>query len=97
MPKIGLRIIKSAVAVFLCFVVYELRGEVGIPFYSAIAAILCMQPYVGSSKKVALNRVIATFLGGLSGMLVLLLGAEHRLLGADAAALFCHLGLASCR
>ncbi|PWM38925.1 MAG: hydrolase [Clostridiales bacterium] len=73
MPKIGLRIIKSAVAVFLCFVVYELRGEVGIPFYSAIAAILCMQPYVGSSKKVALNRVIATFLGGLSGMLVLLL------------------------
>ena len=45
-PKIGLRMIKSAVAVFLCFVIYLLRGQHGMPFYSAIAAVLCMQPYV---------------------------------------------------
>ena len=43
MPKIGMRIIKSAVAVFICFLIYLIRGE-GLPFYSTIAAIMCMQP-----------------------------------------------------
>lgn len=72
MPGIGLRTIKSAVAVFLCFLIYLIRQN-GIPFYSAIAAILCMQPYVQNSKKVAMNRTVATFIGGFAGMLVLLL------------------------
>ena len=72
MPKIGMRIIKTAIAVFLCFLIDLLRNHQGIPFYSAIAAILCMQPFVSNSVKVALNRSIGTFIGGLFGMLVLL-------------------------
>lgn len=71
LPPIGLRIVKSAIAVFLCFAVYLLRGQ-GMPFYSAIAAVLCMQPYVSGSIKVALNRTVGTFIGGIFGMLVLL-------------------------
>ncbi|MBE6831504.1 MAG: hydrolase, partial [Ruminococcaceae bacterium] len=71
MPKIGMRIIKSSVAVFLCFAIYLVRGD-GIPFYSAIAAILCMQPYVSNSRKVAFNRIIGTFIGGTAGMLVMM-------------------------
>ena len=39
LPKLGMRIVKSAVAVFLCFVIYMIRGR-GVPFYSAIAAVL---------------------------------------------------------
>ena len=50
-PKIGMRLIKTAVAVFLCFLVDFFRDG-GTPFYSAIAAILCMQPELGSSLKV---------------------------------------------
>ena len=69
-PKIGLRILKSALAVFLCFLIDWLRGD-GIPFYSAIAAILCMQQDVPNSWKVGLNRVIGTFLGGICGLVVL--------------------------
>jgi Cof subfamily protein (haloacid dehalogenase superfamily) len=72
MPKIGMRIIKSSVAVFLCFAIYLLRGD-GIPFYSAIAAVLCMQPYVSNSRKVAFNRTIGTFIGGIFGMVVMLI------------------------
>lgn len=72
LPKVGMRIIKSAVAVFLCFVIYLLRGQHGTPFYSAIAAVLCMQPYVSGSVKVALNRTIGTLVGGAAGMLILL-------------------------
>ncbi|GAA0771549.1 hypothetical protein GCM10008908_16000 [Clostridium subterminale] len=72
MPRIGMRIIKSAVAVFVCFLIYLIRGT-GMPFYSAIAAILCMQQGVESTKKVGLNRTIGTLIGGAFGVVVLLL------------------------
>ena len=71
LPKVGMRIIKSAVAVFLCFLVYLFRQD-GVPFYSVIAAVLCMQPYVSHSVRVALNRCIGTLIGGVFGTLVLL-------------------------
>lgn len=69
LPKIGMRIVKSALAVFLCLLIDRVRG--GMPFYSAIAAILCMQPDVANSLKTAANRVIGTLIGGLFGMLAL--------------------------
>lgn len=65
MPKIGLRIIKSSVAVALCFLVYFLRGQQGTPFYSAIAAVLCMQPDTSNSLKVGWNRTVGTLIGRL--------------------------------
>ncbi len=72
LPKIGMRILKTTVAVFICLMVSLLRGDNAIPFYSAIATILCMQPYVGNSVKVALNRVYGTIIGAVYGCLVLL-------------------------
>ena len=71
MPKIGMRMVKSAIAVFFCFAIYLIRGD-GIPFYSAIAAVLCMQPDVSNSWKVAFNRIVGTLIGGFFGMLVML-------------------------
>ena len=62
--------VKTAVAVFLCFAIDAFRGG-GIPFYSAIAAVLCLQPSWQSSTQKARERTVATFLGGLAGMLVL--------------------------
>lgn len=64
LPKIGMRIVKSALAVFVCLLIDRLRG--GMPFYAAIAAILCMQPDVANSLKTAANRVIGTLVGGLA-------------------------------
>lgn len=72
MPRIGRRILKSSLAVFLCFVIYLLRGQEGIVFYSCIAAVLCIQQDVTNSKRVAFNRIKGTFLGGFIGMAVLL-------------------------
>ena len=43
LPQIGLRIIKSAIAVFLTFLVYFARGRTGAPLYAAIAALWCMR------------------------------------------------------
>ena len=36
-PKVGMRIVKTVVAVFICFLIDVFRTG-GIPFYSAIAA-----------------------------------------------------------
>ncbi|MDO4541910.1 MAG: HAD hydrolase family protein [Bacillota bacterium] len=72
LPKIGMRIFKTTVAVFICLIISLFRGDNAIPFYSAIATVLCMQPYVGNSVKVALNRVYGTIIGAIYGCLVLL-------------------------
>lgn len=70
---VGLRIIKTVVAVALCFLVYELRGRQGIPFYSAVSAIWCIRPDINNSKNVALQRILGTAIGAVYGLAVLLL------------------------
>ncbi|MCM1264110.1 MAG: HAD hydrolase family protein [Butyrivibrio sp.] len=72
-PKIGMRIIKSAVAVALCFVVAYFRRENGIVFYSLLSALWCMQGYRTNTKKNALQRMTGTVIGALYGLIFLLL------------------------
>ena len=71
MPRVGMRMIKTALAVAICFLLYFLRGEEGVPVFSTIAAIICMQPYVEYSRQVAFNRIIGTLLGAAFALLVL--------------------------
>lgn len=73
LPPIGLRIIKSAIAVFLCYLVYLLRDRQGIVFYSQLAVLWCIQPYIDTSLKKALQRTVGTFIGAFFGLLVILL------------------------
>ncbi len=76
-PPIGGRIIKSAVSVALCMLVYHLRTLLpignGIPFYSALAALWCLQPYHDTTRKNAWQRTIGTMTGAMYGLLFLLL------------------------
>ena len=67
-PPIGQRLIKTAVAVFLCLLIHVVRGYQGMIIQSCIAAIICMQPYSKDSRKMALNRVCGTVIGGLWGL-----------------------------
>lgn len=76
MPKIGMRMIKTAIAVFLCFSV-DLIRENGIVFYSVIAAILCMQPEISDTIKQAKVRMFATILGGFVGMIFLIFESSY--------------------
>lgn len=68
-PRIGMRMIKTAVAVGICFFISYLTGGDGKPIFSAIAAIICMQPYVEHSVEVAFNRTIGTVIGAVFGLL----------------------------
>lgn len=70
-PPIGMRILKSSIAVFLCFLIYYLTGEKGFVFYSQLAALWCIQPYVDKSLKNALQRTVGTFVGALFAMLII--------------------------
>lgn len=72
-PKIGLRIIKSAVAVFLCYLFNYFRGENGIVFYSQLSVLWCIQSYISTTKQNAWQRIVGTFIGAGFGLVVLLL------------------------
>lgn len=69
----GQRILRSVCSVFLCFMIYYLRGCRGLPFYSAIAALQCIQPYQESAVKMGRKRVTGTFVGAFWGLIVILL------------------------
>ena len=69
--KVGGRTIKTVVAVFLCLLTGTIRKS-DTAFYAAIAAVLCVQRTSKDSIHEAFNREMATVIGGMWGMLVLL-------------------------
>ena len=76
-PPIGARIVKSSIAVVLCMAVYFIRTflpvENGIPFYGALAALWCIQPYTDTTKNNAFQRSVGTLTGAGYGLIFLLL------------------------
>ncbi len=69
--KIGRRMIKTTITVFLCFLIFYLRGESGTPFYSTTVAILCMQPNTSRSTAAAGNNLFGTFVGAVFGSFII--------------------------
>lgn len=72
-PSIGMRIMKSSIAVFICYLIYLLRNKNGIVFYSQLAVLWCIQPYFDTSLKKALQRTTGTFIGAFYGLIVLVI------------------------
>ena len=73
--KVGGRTLKTVVAVFLCLLTGIVRKS-DTAFYAAIAAVLCVQRTSEDSfreafNREAFNREVATVIGGICGMLVL--------------------------
>ena len=64
--------VKTVMAVFACFLVDYVR-ESGNPFHSAIAAIISMQRSFEDSLQAGRQRIIATIIGGLFGLTVVML------------------------
>jgi len=71
-PRPGMRIIKTSIATFLCFLIDHIRG-INEPIYAVISAILCMQKDFDNSWIVSKNRLIGTFIGGGFGVITLLM------------------------
>lgn len=75
-PHIGARIIKSAVGAAICMLIYYVRELLpigsGIPFYSILAVLWCIQPYTTSTITMAKQRTIGTLIGAAYGLAFLL-------------------------
>ena len=70
-PPIGKRIIKSSVSVLLCYCIYLLRGRNGIVFYSMLAALWCIRPFIGNTLEMAIQRTTGTLIGAVYGLILL--------------------------
>lgn len=64
--RIGLRAIKTAISVFLCFVVAILFKREDALF-SSIAALICMQQTYDATFKQGMHRLLGTIIGGIVG------------------------------
>lgn len=72
LPHIGMRIIKSAFGVLICFAIYLLRGREGTPFYSALAVLWCIQNQTKNTIGNAIQRTIGTGIGAAYGLIYIL-------------------------
>ena len=68
---IGMRVLKTVIAVFLCFILAKLRNT--DPQYSAVAAIISMKTNHKGGMVAGKNRLTGTGLGGLFGLIAILL------------------------
>ncbi len=80
LPRIGMRIIKSAVAVFISFAAADLANSDGVLFY-AHAALWCIQPQRENMRMNAVHRMIGTFIGAVFGLAVILTDQKLALSG----------------
>ena len=77
LPRIGLRMVKSAIAVFICFIVYYFFRPNGIVFYSQLAVLWCIQPLRESTLSKAWQRAIGTLNGALFGLVAILIDQKY--------------------
>ena len=65
--RIGMRIIKTVIAVFLCGLLAFLRDKSAL--YSMFAALFCIQRSTGKTIESSVNRALGTLIGGVIGVL----------------------------
>lgn len=84
-PHIGMRVVKTAVAVMISYAIFapwgllyrhELGGVLGQmgPLYACIACIVCIQSSLGQTVRQGVSRFIGVLVGGALGAATLLLG-----------------------
>lgn len=71
-----MRNIKTAIAVFICVVIFKIF-RMDSPFYAAIAAIIAMQSSVKETFTAGKNRMLGTFVGAIVGLSFALINPEN--------------------
>lgn len=67
---IGMRTIKTGLAVAICLALGQLLGYPA-PIYACIAAVTTMRESIDASLRDSVSRILATIFGGAMGMVVL--------------------------
>ena len=109
LPKVGMRMVKTAVAVMLCYGIFapfgliyrsELGGVWGQlgPLYACIASIVCTQSSLGQTMRQGVSRFVGVAVGGVLGAATLLLGEtlEHPVVFIPLLGVICVAGIWIC-
>ncbi|WP_017416264.1 FUSC family protein [Clostridium tunisiense] len=67
MPRLGLRTIKTSIAVYFCITISTMFGI--DPFYSCIAAVSTLQTSIQSSFVVGRDRMVGSAIGAFFGVI----------------------------
>ncbi|AKL97351.1 hypothetical protein CACET_c39250 [Clostridium aceticum] len=78
--KIGLRTIKTGIAVTVSLIIANIL-RIESPFFAAIAAIIAMQPTVSDSWKTGVNRILGTIIGAVVGAIFVAIAPANPFLG----------------
>lgn len=70
-PFLGARILKTGIAVFLALIAFNWFGH-DYAAFSAVAAILAVQPSISKAREVFLHQLLGNFTGGIVGVLLAL-------------------------
>lgn len=65
----GMRVFKTALAVFICLIIEYYRGG-SLPHHTCIATIVCMQPTLKLTFQAATDRTIGTVVAGTYAFLM---------------------------
>ena len=68
----GMRVVKTALAIFLCLVIENFRGS-SMPYHACIATIVCMQPTLRSTFSSAVDRTLGTIIAGVYSYIFVIL------------------------
>ena len=79
--KIGLRVIKTGIAVFVGILFGNLVG-IEYPFYTVIAVVIVMQPTVIDTWKFGMNRMMGTIAGAILGVVLAVFWPHNPIVGA---------------
>lgn len=71
LPHVGMRITKTAVAIFICYLFGLVWPDTVIT--SSIAAIICLRPDPSESVEMGAIRIFGTLFGGVAGVLMVIL------------------------
>ncbi|MGL5244327.1 MAG: FUSC family protein [Sarcina sp.] len=75
LPPIGARNLKTALAAFICIIIFQVLNKPSA-FFACIAAMMCMQDTFENSIKMGKNRMIGTLIGGFIGLIITFLSIK---------------------
>lgn len=74
---IGLRTIKTIIAVFICLLISHFRKS--DPIHSLVASIICMKGSTKLSLESGFERLIGTIIGGIYGLITILISRHFEM------------------
>lgn len=72
--RVGMRVVKTAIAVMICLIISLMLDNTNIIQISAVSALITLRPSQKDTLQTGVYRTVGTIIGGLLGLLCVLIG-----------------------